>query len=144
MDDSRIMPYQAPLTFSQQQLTIGELKSQLEQFSEYQKDAFLQHQPVADLVYGRAEYIDMLLNRLWDSFGFNQHPYLSLVAVGGYGRSELHPLSDIDILVVSRNRLSDAVAAKISEFITLLWDLRLEVGHAVRTVKECAELVVTI
>ena len=140
MDDSRIMPYQAPLTFSQQQLTIGELKSQLEQFSEYQKDAFLQHQPVADLVYGRAEYIDMLLNRLWDSFGFNQHPYLSLVAVGGYGRSELHPLSDIDILVVSRNRLSEAVAAKISEFITLLWDLRLEVGHAVRTVKECAEI----
>ncbi|SDH68265.1 UTP--GlnB (protein PII) uridylyltransferase, GlnD [Vibrio xiamenensis] len=140
MDDSRIMPYQAPLTFSQQQLTVSELKSQLEQFANYQKHAFLNHHSVTDLVYGRSEYIDMLLNRLWDHFEFNQLPYLSLVAVGGYGRSELHPLSDIDILVVSRNTLSEAVAAKISEFLTLLWDLRLEVGHAVRTVKQCAEI----
>ena len=140
MDDSRIMPYQAPLTFSPQQLNVSELKSQLEQFATYQKQAFLNHHSVTDLVYGRAEYIDMLLNRLWDHFEFNQLPYLSLVAVGGYGRSELHPLSDIDILVVSRNTLSETVAAKISEFLTLLWDLRLEVGHAVRTVKECAEI----
>ncbi len=140
MDEGRIMPYQTPLTFSDQQLNITELKSQLEQFAAYQKQAFLNHHSVADLVYGRSEYVDMLLNRLWHFFGFHQQPYLSLVAVGGYGRGELHPLSDIDILVVSRNVLPDLIATKISEFITLLWDLRLEVGHAVRTVKECAEI----
>ncbi len=50
------------------------------------------------------------------------------------------PFPDIDILILSNNKLPNALEAKISEFITLLWDLRLEVGHAVRTVEECAEI----
>ncbi|EED26223.1 [Protein-PII] uridylyltransferase [Vibrio sp. 16] len=125
------MPFQSPLTFDDQQITISELKAQLEKFADYQKTEFLTHHPVTDLVLGRAEYIDLLLNRLWQHFGFSELPNISLVAVGGYGRGELHPLSDIDILVVSRKTLPESLAAKVSEFITLLWDLRLEVGHAV-------------
>ncbi|MBY8270989.1 bifunctional uridylyltransferase/uridylyl-removing protein GlnD [Vibrio fluvialis] len=134
------MPYLSPLSFSDEQLTISELKQQLEHFAQYQKDEFLNHNPVTDLVLGRAEYMDLLLRRLWQSFGFAEIQDLSLVAVGGYGRGELHPLSDIDILVVSKDKLSDNIASKISEFITFLWDLRLEVGHAVRTVAECADI----
>ncbi|WP_367988338.1 bifunctional uridylyltransferase/uridylyl-removing protein GlnD [Vibrio sp. NTOU-M3] len=134
------MPYQSPLTFSEQQLTVAEIKTQLDQFALYQKQEFLNHHPVTDLVLGRAEYIDMLLNRLWCHYGFDALPNISLVAVGGYGRGELHPLSDIDILVVSRKRLPEGLAEKVSEFITLLWDLRLEIGHAVRTVEECADI----
>ncbi|MFY3327526.1 bifunctional uridylyltransferase/uridylyl-removing protein GlnD [Vibrio fluvialis] len=134
------MPYLSPLSFSDEQLTISELKQQLEHFAQYQKDEFLNHNPVTDLVLGRAEYMDLLLRRLWQSFGFAEIQDLSLVAVGGYGRGELHPLSDIDILVVSKDKLSDNIASKISEFITFLWDLRLEVGHAVRTVTECADI----
>lgn len=134
------MPYLSPVSLSEEQLTISELKQQLEQFAQYQKDEFLSHHPVADLVIGRAEYMDLLLNRLWRHFGFDQIAEMSLVAVGGYGRGELHPLSDIDILVVSSHKLPDDIAAKISEFITFLWDLRLEVGHAVRTVSECGDI----
>ena len=134
------MPFQSPLTLEEQQISIGELKSQLENFANYQKQEFLAHHPVTNLVLGRAEYIDLLLNRLWDHFGFSNLPNISLVAVGGYGRGELHPLSDIDILVVSRKALPDSLKGKVSEFITLLWDLRLEVGHAVRSVEECAEI----
>ncbi|ELI5720539.1 bifunctional uridylyltransferase/uridylyl-removing protein GlnD [Vibrio fluvialis] len=134
------MPYLSPLSFSDEQLTISELKQQLEHFAQYQKDEFLNHNPVTDLVLGRAEYMDLLLRRLWQSFGFAEIQDLSLVAVGGYGRGELHPLSDIDILVVSKDKLNDNIASKISEFITFLWDLRLEVGHAVRTVTECADI----
>ncbi|MCW8332869.1 bifunctional uridylyltransferase/uridylyl-removing protein GlnD [Vibrio paucivorans] len=134
------MPYQSPLNFSTQQLSISELKQQLETFSNYQRTEFLNHHPVTDLVLGRSEYMDLLLHRLWQEFGFDQLPNISLVAVGGYGRGELHPLSDIDILIVSKKTLPDNLGSKVSEFITLLWDLRLEVGHAVRTVEECSQI----
>ncbi|WP_042480754.1 bifunctional uridylyltransferase/uridylyl-removing protein GlnD [Vibrio diazotrophicus] len=134
------MPFQSPLTFSDEQLTIGELKQQLEHFAQYQKQEFLNHHPVADLVLGRSEYMDLLLHRLWQHFGFIDNPELSLVAVGGYGRGELHPLSDIDILIISNKKIAEETERKVSEFITLLWDLRLEVGHAVRTVDECSEI----
>ena len=138
--DALTMPFQSPLTFSDEQLTIGELKQQLEHFAQYQKQEFLNHHPVADLVLGRSEYMDLLLHRLWQHFGFIDNPELSLVAVGGYGRGELHPLSDIDILIISNKKIAEETERKVSEFITLLWDLRLEVGHAVRTVDECSEI----
>ncbi|MEF1292055.1 nucleotidyltransferase domain-containing protein, partial [Vibrio sp. M260118] len=134
------MPLQSPLTLQEQQISISELKNQLDKFANIQREEFLAHRSVTELVHGRAEYIDLLLNRLWSHFGFSNLPNISLVAVGGYGRGELHPLSDIDILVVSRKALPESLASKVSEFITLLWDLRLEVGHAVRSVEECAAI----
>ena len=72
------------------------------------------------------------------------HPGLevALVAVGGYGRGELCPYSDLDLwLLVPRGKSSDARAQAIAEAILYpLWDLRIEVGHAVRTVEESIEL----
>ncbi|SEG61102.1 bifunctional uridylyltransferase/uridylyl-removing protein GlnD [Vibrio hangzhouensis] len=134
------MTFQNPNTLSDDQLTISELKTQLEAFANHQKQEFLNHHPITDLVLGRSDYIDQLLQRLWRHTGLANQTTLSLVAVGGYGRGELHPLSDIDILVVSRKKLPSSLETTISEFITLLWDLRLEVGHAVRTVDECVEI----
>ncbi|MCW8346121.1 bifunctional uridylyltransferase/uridylyl-removing protein GlnD [Vibrio sp. ZSDZ65] len=134
------MTFQTPTTLSDEQLTVEELKAQLDTFSDHQKHEFLNHHPIADLILGRSDYIDLLLNRLWQHSGLNNQTNLALVAVGGYGRGELHPLSDIDILFVSRNKLTPALETTVSEFITLLWDLRLEVGHAVRTVAECVEI----
>ncbi|MEZ9563753.1 bifunctional uridylyltransferase/uridylyl-removing protein GlnD [Vibrio artabrorum] len=134
------MPYQCPLTFNDEQIEICELKNKLEVFTQYQKDEFLNHHPVTDLVLMRSDYMDLLLNRLWEYFEFNHLPHIALVAVGGYGRGELHPLSDIDILIVSQKTFPPALGEKISQFITLLWDLKLEVGHAVRTIAECIEI----
>ncbi|EOD81095.1 [Protein-PII] uridylyltransferase [Grimontia indica] len=130
----------SPNELTAEQLNLTELKNQLSLFGEQQKAAFLERKPVTDLVYQRSDYIDALLERLWQHFEFHHHPNLSLIAVGGYGRRELHPLSDIDLLILSENGIDKNYQTRLSEFVTLLWDLKLEVGHSVRTLAECMDV----
>ncbi|MCL9782176.1 bifunctional uridylyltransferase/uridylyl-removing protein GlnD [Vibrio sp. S4M6] len=121
-------------------LSISDIKHQLELFTQQQREQFLNHQPVSELVTGRSIFIDGILVQLWQSLALSDVSDIALIAVGGYGRGELHPLSDIDILVISQDKLSESTEAKISQFITFLWDLRLEIGHAVRTVNQCSHI----
>ena len=65
------------------------------------KDAFYQGSPVAELVHRRAEIIDDLLRNIWQRTMPSDMHDIALVAVGGYGRGELHPGSDIDLQIVS-------------------------------------------
>jgi [protein-PII] uridylyltransferase len=61
----------------------------------------------------------------------------ALVGVGGYGRGELYPFSDVDLLILL-GRPADAITqAKLENFVQMLWDLGLEIGHSIRTVDEC-------
>lgn len=123
-----------------EQLNSSNLKQLLEQFAQHQKQAFLNKGDIAALINQRSYYIDALLKRLWHHFGLSEQTDIALIAVGGYGRKELHPLSDIDILVLSTQELAQPQQQQISHFITQLWDLRLEVGHAVRTIEQCLEI----
>ena len=86
------------------------------------------------LVAERARFFDAFLVEIWQHT-FRSRDDLALLAVGGYGRGELHPSSDIDLLVLARNpqRNADDIAA----FVRLLWDLKLDIGHSVRTVRQC-------
>ncbi|MGY3265094.1 [protein-PII] uridylyltransferase [Lysobacter sp. HA35] len=61
----------------------------------------------------------------------------ALLAVGGYGRGELYPQSDVDLLVMLGETTQPAYAASIARFVTLLWDAGLPVGHAVRSSTQC-------
>lgn len=63
----------------------------------------------------------------------------TLVAVGGYGRGELFPYSDVDLLIIPCAAPSEAQQAAIARLVQLLWDMGLAVGHAVRTTADCRE-----
>ncbi len=131
------MNHISPLLFNNEDISLIELKQQLRFFSDYQIHKFHQHTPVSELVLQRAQYFDQLLTRLWLFFEFDSQPEISLIAVGGYGRNELHPLSDIDILILTNTHIDETFQRKVSNFVTLLWDLKLEVGHSVRNLAEC-------
>lgn len=103
-------------------------------------EASFEATPVNQLVTGRALFVDALLCRLWELFGLDQENDLALCAVGGYGRGHLQPYSDIDLLIVSKRTLSPDVQDTISRFITLLWDIKLDIGQSVRTIKETVKL----
>ena len=62
---------------------------------------------------------------------------LALLAVGGYGRSELFPYSDIDLLLLLEHEPDAEQIAALERFITYLWDIGLEISHSVRTIEQC-------
>lgn len=103
------------------------------------REHFLNGMHVDKLVRERAHVIDALLTRAWRRFFHAQEPGSALVAVGGYGRGELHPASDIDLLILIAPDSHDYYQDGIEKFLTFMWDLGLEIGHSVRTVEECAE-----
>tara|TARA_R110001583_G_scaffold26571_4_gene95789 strand:- start:33667 stop:36276 length:2610 start_codon:yes stop_codon:yes gene_type:complete len=129
----------SPLNIKQDDFTIPFLKQHICNFSEWQIEAFKNKHDISQLVQLRSRYIDELLIQLWDFFGLTESYDLSLVAVGGYGRGELHPKSDIDLLILSESGFSQQSEKKISELITLLWDLKLDIGQSVRTLNDCYE-----
>jgi len=65
---------------------------------------------------------------------------MALVAVGGYGRRELSPWSDIDLMFLCRDTSSQSVIQAIYRVLHALWDMSLDVGHSVRTVEDCLEV----
>lgn len=76
--------------------------------------------------------------------GRQQAEAVAIVPVGGYGRRELCPRSDIDLLfLLARSRPSEQVAQYVNAILYGLWDLGFEVGHAVRTVDECVQIAQT-
>ncbi len=102
-------------------------------------EAFRQGVGVRELVHARAHTVDRVLQLIWSRYPLANSPDIALVAVGGYGRGELHPHSDIDLLILTRNGIQADWQEDLSAFVTLLWDLRLDIGHSVRSLKECEE-----
>jgi [protein-PII] uridylyltransferase len=103
------------------------------------RSRFEREEPVDQLVRDRARLVDAVLLRAWKLHTTGVATDLALVAVGGYGRGELHPCSDIDIMVVVPGDGSDGWQESIERFVTFLWDIGLEVGHSVRTVAQSHE-----
>ncbi len=119
----------------------AELRADLERRSAGIRRRFEAGAPAGELVAARAAAVDGTLRGAWDRLGLDGDA--ALVAVGGYGRGELHPGSDVDLLVLVGARRAAALERRrsdprIESFIAMAWDLGLEVGHAVRSVRQCA------
>jgi len=118
--------------------TVRQFRSVLDGGDAGLRQRFTAHEPVEQLVRDRARLIDIVLVRAWRLHLGEVANQLALVAVGGYGRGELHPCSDIDIMVIVPDGDTAAWRERVSGFLTFLWDIGLEVGHSVRSIEDCA------
>ncbi len=98
---------------------------------------FQSGESVVDLVRHRAAVVDAVLLHLWQSHAPDCQQDIALVAVGGYGRGELHPGSDIDVMLLLPGKIDASRRSQLGDFVTAIWDVGLEPGSSVRTVKEC-------
>ena len=117
----------------------GSSRAALQAASENLKQRFLDGESVVSLVHLRARLVDELLIHLWQKYAGACVELAALVAVGGYGRAELHPYSDVDIMLLLADDLPANNESQLSDFVTALWDVGLNIGHSVRTVAQCYE-----
>lgn len=98
-------------------------------------------QSIAQLLSDTSDGVDQTLTQLWQ---YSQLPdTLALVAVGGYGRAELFPYSDVDVLILLPDHIKldedKALRHAIERFVSATWDLGLRIGSSVRSVNECIQ-----
>jgi [protein-PII] uridylyltransferase len=132
-------PYLAavPAALEEGQFSPIAFRQVLDQGTDLLKDRFVADEPIEDLVRDRAKLVDMALRAAWVNHAGKFAGDLALIAVGGYGRGELHPSSDIDIMVLLPKSDSADWQPDIERFLTFLWDIGLEVGHSVRSIDDC-------
>lgn len=94
---------------------------------------------IVGLIRGRSWFMDQLLCCAWERYDWADPENVSLLAVGGYGRAELQPHSDIDLLLLTRQDDPSRDSRSISAFFTFLWDINLEIGQSVRSIKQCQQ-----
>ena len=99
------------------------------------RDEFFQHKNTRRLLKQQSKLVDDILQQIWLQFDLSES--VSLIAVGGYGRGELFPYSDIDLLILLPNPTVALINERIERVIGLFWDIGLSVGHSVRNLDEC-------
>lgn len=99
------------------------------------QEKFLLQGKASWLLTAHSKLIDQYLRTIWEKLSLPES--CALIAVGGYGRGELYPRSDIDLLILLDKEPDEGLQHTLHELIAALWDIGLEVGHSIRTVDEC-------
>ena len=99
------------------------------------KQRFLETSDSLALLQARSRLVDEVLCECWQALEIP--PTLALLATGGYGRGELWPASDIDLLLLLPEKPDEALTSHLEALIGLFWDIGLEIAHSVRTPEEC-------
>ncbi|VAW56616.1 [Protein-PII] uridylyltransferase / [Protein-PII]-UMP uridylyl-removing enzyme [hydrothermal vent metagenome] len=103
------------------------------------KEAFEANASPQDIINTRAQFVDQLLIQVFNHYFKHCNQKIALIAVGGYGRGELHPASDIDFMLLLQQKENTQTKTQLEAFLILLWDSKLDIGHSVRTLDECTE-----
>lgn len=97
--------------------------------------AYLDRPHAPRLLQGLCRLADGVLVEIWAAHAPPAHA--ALIAVGGYGRGELYPQSDVDLLLLLEDGVSETGRARLEPLVALFWDVGLPIGHSVRTLSEC-------
>jgi [protein-PII] uridylyltransferase len=89
----------------------------------------------AYLLRSHSALVDNMLRDMWSQLSISED--IALIAVGGYGRGELFPYSDVDLLILLPNHLHNALDRSLEALVGIFWDIGLAVGHSVRSLSEC-------
>ncbi len=114
---------------------ISLLRTQLRSDRKALEQVFLQFGKAPRLLRDHSRLIDRYLRQVWQMLAMPEA--LALIAVGGYGRGELYPKSDIDLLILLDNEPDATLQTKLQTLIGVLWDIGMEVGHSIRTITQC-------
>src|SRR6185295_12904088 len=120
------------------QSRIGSWKQRLFALRSQLREEFSARESPRQLLRRQAAMVDRQLKELWTSHAMPRK--VALAAVGGYGRGQLFPCSDVDLLILLPGPADASLVGKIENLIGTLWDIGIEVGHSVRTLDECVAL----
>ncbi len=123
---------------SQPKLRVSVFREYLSANREQLDERFKAGDDIHEIIRNRAEIVDEVLRTAWGLYNWGSD--ISLIAVGGYGRGELHPYSDIDLLILLDDGSAEDYRESLESFIALLWDLNLAIGHSVRNIKQCIKV----
>jgi len=85
--------------------------------------------------------VDATLTELWNTTALSRHDDFAVVALGGYGRFELCPHSDFDLMILAKDEKAKRSGAEaIQLFLHSLWDAGFTIGHSVRAIQDCVNL----
>tara|TARA_R110002074_G_scaffold402342_1_gene608110 strand:- start:49255 stop:51891 length:2637 start_codon:yes stop_codon:yes gene_type:complete len=118
---------------------IKEIKSIIKVFNEDLIERSKSDETIEALLKARSDFIDNLLTNCWCDLLAEGADEFSLVATGGYGRAELHPFSDIDLLIIFDEAKLAQYQSSIESFSTFLWDIGIKPGLSVRSIGDCLE-----
>ncbi|QDX80456.1 [protein-PII] uridylyltransferase [Denitratisoma sp. DHT3] len=113
----------------------AELRDRLRQEQARLRERYEGSGNAAALLKGRTRLVDDVLLEIWRRLEMPAD--FALVAVGGYGRGELYPCSDVDLLLLVPEDCDPTCEHRLERMVGLLWDIGLEVGHSVRSPRQC-------
>ncbi|MGA8007188.1 MAG: [protein-PII] uridylyltransferase [Burkholderiales bacterium] len=117
--------------------TVSRIRAQLQAARGTLREAYLRRPRPRALLHGHSKLVDRTIKAIWrDS---QPAAGAALLATGGYGRAELFPFSDIDVLILLAREPSPDERSRLESLVGQLWDVGLEAGHSVRTIAACLE-----